>query len=55
MDGQDLDAGWDPGKRRIYLYQGLTPRRKRYMLLHEIAHAINDMLHELLDTGMVKN
>lgn len=55
MDGQDLDGGWDPKTRRIYLYKGLRVKRKRYMLLHELAHALNDMLHELLDDGTVRN
>lgn len=46
----DCDAGWfyDEGKPVIRISSALGIKRKRYLLYHELQHAIHDILHTAL-------
>ena len=47
--GPDLDGCWIAGERTIYVLRNLPIRRKRYILGHEVIHAVNDWLHAALN------
>lgn len=51
----DCDGYWDVGTRTIYLRRRLPAKRLRYILLHEMQHALTDYIHEMLDDGVAKN
>lgn len=44
--GADTDADWsyDSGQIRIRLLRSLGIRRKRFLLYHELTHALNDII-----------
>ena len=50
----DSDGLWCAQERTIYIKKGLTVRRQRYLLVHELIHALNDHLHAFLDSGDLK-
>lgn len=47
---EDEDAGWyyDDGKPVIRINSKLALKRKRYLLYHELYHAIHDIMHVAL-------
>ena len=53
-DGQDCDGLWDSDTRTIYVRKALPVKRQRYILVHELVHAMNDYLHAALDAGAAK-
>jgi len=53
--GVDHDGLYDDQTRTVYVVRTLTPKRKRYILLHELDHAWNDYKHAMLDEGVAKN
>ena len=55
--GDFLDGAWTPegpNGGTIRIVRSLKMTRKRYILGHEIAHAVNDWLHEHLNMGTGK-
>jgi Zn-dependent peptidase ImmA (M78 family) len=47
------DGLWDAGKRLIMIRRSLPVARKKYILGHELIHAVLDYIHECLnDTTM---
>lgn len=57
MDDCDVrtsDGCWDVDSRTIYIVKTLSPRRKRYILGHELFHALIDYQHHILDEGRAK-
>ena len=57
MDDADVrttDGCWDVETRTIYIVKTLPPRRKRYILGHELIHAVLDYNHHLLNEGKIK-
>lgn len=44
---------WDPDTKTIYIRKTLKPAQKRYILAHEMQHAILDWMHEKLDSGVM--
>ncbi len=53
--GEPADGYWNPDTRIIYLRKRLPMRRRRYILAHEMAHAVNDWLHHYLDCGIASH
>ena len=53
-DAAELDGYWDPDTRTIYLRRQLPAKRLRYMVGHEMDHAINDYRHHLTNEGIAK-
>lgn len=51
MEGQD--GLWDVETRTISIRKALSLRRRRYILIHELGHALLDAQHECLDKGMM--
>lgn len=49
--GEQLDGVWDSEFRRIILNKALPTRKKRYILAHEVEHAVKDWVHELFLDG----
>ena len=48
FDGDDnsyLDGRWDDLTRTIYINRDAPVKRRRHLLLHELDHAINDLMH----------
>lgn len=43
--GEDVDATWEDAERRINIRRHLPYKQKRYLLLHELVHALNDLTH----------
>ena len=52
--GLYLDGSWSPETRTITINKALPVKRRKYLALHELAHSINDMMHELLDKGVIQ-
>lgn len=53
-DGAATDGQWDVETRTIQIRKSLPLRRKRYILGHELGHALWDWQHECLDLGQMK-
>lgn len=53
MDAQDsediVDGLWDIDARTIYIRRAISKRRQRYILGHELHHALLDWMHECLN------
>lgn len=52
--GDYLDGAWVADDRTIYLRRTLNVTRKRYILCHELQHAIADLQHQQLNDGVGK-
>jgi Zn-dependent peptidase ImmA (M78 family) len=52
--GEFLDGAWMAECRTIYLRRSLTITRKRYVLCHELQHAVADLTHQHLNDGIGK-
>lgn len=52
-DGDDdtPDGVWDVETKTIFVLQALPIRRQRYVLGHEMRHALADWEHEMLNLG----
>jgi Zn-dependent peptidase ImmA (M78 family) len=48
-DGELADGLWDCEGRIIYLRRSLPVRRRRYILAHEMQHAVADWTHHCFD------
>lgn len=48
-DGELSDGLWDVETRTIYIRKALSLRRRKYILGHEVTHAVNDWIHSCLD------
>ena len=53
-DERSSDGCWAVQTRTIYIVKTLSPRRKRYILGHEMFHALIDYQHHLLNEGASK-
>lgn len=51
---QVCDGLWLVDILTIYIRKSLSITRKRYVLLHESQHALNDIMHALLNSGKAK-
>lgn len=54
MIAPDADGLWDCASRTILIRKSLPPKRKAYILAHELGHAWLDWTHLFLDNGEVK-
>lgn len=54
-DAEELDGFWDADSRTIYVRKRLPAKRLRYMIGHEIDHAVNDWRHRMQDDGIARN
>ena len=54
-DAEDLDGYWDVDTRTIFLRRRLPAKRLRYLLVHEMQHALTDYFHQMLDDGVARN
>mgnify|MGYP001574712457 FL=1 len=52
-EGGYSDGIWDPLSRIISVNNKLPAKRKRYIVIHEMQHALVDLLHDLADRGIV--
>lgn len=50
-DGDLHDGLWDVESRTIYVRLALPIRRRRYILSHELGHALWDWQHALMNDG----
>jgi Zn-dependent peptidase ImmA (M78 family) len=50
--GDHLDGAWMAEYRTIYLRRSLNMTRKRYILCHELQHAVADLTHQQLNDGV---
>ena len=48
----DRDGEWDADERVIAIRRRLSQRRRWYIYLHELTHAMTDAAHELLQDGV---
>lgn len=48
------DGLWDSDERIIWIRKALSPRRKRYVLLHELGHALLDCGHACMNENKAK-
>lgn len=46
--GSDSDAVWDDRTRTIWISRTLGARERRYVLTHELLHALTDYQHYVL-------
>lgn len=51
-DDDTPDGLWCVEDRTIYLRRSLPVRRKRYILCHELQHAVADLTHQQLNDGV---
>jgi len=51
-DEEGPDGLWDAEEMVIYLVRTLPVRRRRYVLCHELQHAVVDLMHAQLDDGV---
>lgn len=51
----DADAVWVVENRSILIRRKLPSTRKWYLLTHELAHALADFQHYLIDAGIAKS
>lgn len=51
---QVCDGLWLVDSLTIYIRKSLSITRKRYVLCHEAQHALNDIMHALLNSGKAK-
>jgi Zn-dependent peptidase ImmA (M78 family) len=49
--GSDCDGLWDCDSRRILIRKRLAAARRRWVLVHELFHALNDMQHAFRNQG----
>jgi Zn-dependent peptidase ImmA (M78 family) len=47
--GADATWDYDENKATIVICQALSIRRKRYLLWHELVHALLDLIHDARD------
>ncbi len=47
-EAQAVEGAWDWDSRTIYVRSALPPKRKRYVLAHELQHAVTDWIGHLL-------
>lgn len=47
----DVMGCWDVDTRTIYVDRAMTEKEQRYVLTHEMAHALADWQHHALDGG----
>jgi Zn-dependent peptidase ImmA (M78 family) len=50
-EGEALDGLWDASTRTIYIRRSLPERRRKYLLSHEMGHALWDWQHAMMDEG----
>lgn len=50
----DSDGGWDETTRTIFVRRRLPAKRLRYIIGHEMDHAINDYRHHLANEGIAE-
>ena len=48
-DEESCDGMWDSETRTIYVRAALPMRRRRYILGHELGHALWDWQHDLMN------
>ena len=53
-EGEPVDGLWDCGTRTIYVSKGVPITRQRYILAHEMQHALLDYMHAMSDEGVMK-
>ena len=53
-DERFSDGCWDEETRTIYIPKTLSPRRKRYILGHEVTHCVHDWMHHCLNEEAMK-
>ena len=49
-----VDGLWDVDNRTIFVRRSLSLRRKRYILGHEMCHALADWIHDCLNEEAMK-
>ena len=49
------DGVWDVESHTIYIRRTLPPKRRRYILIHEMGHAWLDFQHQHMDDGVAAN
>lgn len=54
IEAQGTDGAWHSDTRTIYLRSTLPPKRRRYVLAHELQHAVTDWAHHLLNREEAK-
>jgi hypothetical protein len=50
-DLEDCYADWQSDTRTIRIQKSLSVAQKRYLLWHELLHAVHDAAHSALDLG----
>jgi len=53
-DGELQDGLFDPETRSIFIRATLPKGRKKYLLSHELLHAVADWQHELFNEGALR-
>lgn len=55
-EGESIVAAgfWDYDEATIYLDKTLPIAKQRYILAHELLHAVNDWVHHLLNNGVAE-
>jgi hypothetical protein len=53
-DEEPPDGAWESNDHILYIDKTLSPRRKGYVVLHELGHAVHDLAHELLVNKVTK-
>ena len=53
-DGELQDGLWDVELRTIFVRRSLPLTRRKYILGHEILHAVNDWVHDCLNEEAMK-
>lgn len=53
-NGKLLDGWFDPDSNSIFIKKTLPAARRRYILGHELGHAVLDWIHECLNNGIMK-
>lgn len=53
-EASELDGYWDSDTRTIYVRRRLQAKRLRYIIGHEMDHAINDYRHHLANEGIAE-
>ncbi len=53
-DGGEADGLWLVDSREILILKTMPIKRRRYILAHELNHALTDFVHHYLNCGKMK-
>ena len=53
--GEPCDGYWNVDNRTLYVLKKMLMKRKRYIVAHDMIHAVNDWMHQCMDDEIAVN